>query len=182
MTALLIIDMQRGLFEGDLPRYDAAGVVNRINLLSKYFSEKGDKVIFIQHDGQKGDTFEPFTEAWEILPSLIRRETDLLVRKTACDSFYKTALQEILHELEINELVITGCATDFCVDTTIRSALSKDYDIIIVEDGHTTADREHAKAEVVIKHHNYVWANLILPGKEIKVMKMEELLKILSIR
>ena len=85
-------------------------------------------------------------------------------------------MQDILSEQNITKLYVTGCASDFCVDTTIRSAASKDYDIVVVEDAHTTADREHAEAEVVIKHHNYIWANLILPGKEIKVVKTEKLL------
>ncbi len=31
MKALLVIDMQVGLFEGDPPRYDADGVIQRVN-------------------------------------------------------------------------------------------------------------------------------------------------------
>ena len=38
-------------------------------------------------------------------------------------------------------LLVTGCATDFCVDTTVRVAASRDYEIVVVADGHTTADR-----------------------------------------
>ena len=60
-------------------------------------------------------------------------------------------------------LIITGCATDFCVDTTIRAAASRNFEVVVVEDGHTTADRPHVDALSVMRHHNWVWENLIHP-------------------
>lgn len=60
----------------------------------------------------------------------------------------------------INELVIAGCATDFCVVATVKSALVHDYNLTIIEDAHTTADRPHISAEKRIAHHNWLWANL----------------------
>jgi len=41
MRALLIVDMQVGLFEGDLPRYDADGVIQRINEIAKVVRTTG---------------------------------------------------------------------------------------------------------------------------------------------
>ena len=67
-------------------------------------------------------------------------------------------------------LLVTGCATDFCVDTTIRAAASLDYDVVVVEDGHTTADRPHVDALSVMRHHNWVWQNLIHPRTQIRVI------------
>ncbi|WP_202800490.1 isochorismatase family protein [Novosphingobium sp. Rr 2-17] len=61
------------------------------------------------------------------------------------------------------ELIVTGCATDFCVDTTVRSALALGYKTIIPEDGHTTSDRPYLSAQKVIEHHNAIWANFISP-------------------
>ena len=67
-------------------------------------------------------------------------------------------------ELEVDELIVTGFATDFCVDTTVRSALARGYTTIVPEDGHTTSDRAYMPASKVIEHHNFVWASLISPG------------------
>ena len=64
---------------------------------------------------------------------------------------------------------MTGCATDFCVDTTVRAAASRDYEVVVVEDGHTTADRPHVDAVSVIRHHNWLWQNLIHPRVRIQV-------------
>jgi nicotinamidase-related amidase len=52
-------------------------------------------------------------------------------------------------------------ATDSCVDSTIRSAISNDYDVVVVADGHTVSDRPHMDAAAVIRHHHCVWSQLI---------------------
>jgi nicotinamidase-related amidase len=143
MKALLIIDMQKGSFKPYTLRYDTQGLIERINNLSSYFRDSLQKVIFIQHDGSKEDSFLPHTEDWKILPELTIHSNDLFISKTANDAFYNTDLQSILEKENITILFITGCATDFCVDATIKSALSKDYDITVIEDGHTTADRPY---------------------------------------
>jgi nicotinamidase-related amidase len=170
MIVLLVIDMQVGLFGTDTPRHDAEGVVARINALARVVRQAGGVAIFVQHDGPKGDVFEPGSDGWRLLPSLERHEVDLLVRKRACDAFYETNLSDFLRQHQTNPLIVTGCATDFCVDTTVRAAASRDYEIVVVEDGHTTADRPHVDAVSVIRHHNWVWQNLIHPRTRIRVL------------
>lgn len=176
MKALLIIDMQRGSFKPETPRHDANGVVNRINLLSDYFRLNRNPVIFIQHDGSKLNEYMPGTSEWRILSSLNQKPEDKIVSKTANDSFYNSELDAILKEKNIKELVITGCATDFCVDATIRSALSRDYKVTIIEDCHTTANRPHITAEKVIEHHNWIWANMIPTKGKTVVISFEQYL------
>ena len=168
-AALLVIDMQAGLFGADTPRHDAEGVVERINALARAVRREGGAVIFIQHDGPPGDVFEPGREGWKILPSLERENGDLVVHKRACDAFYETDLAEVLGKRRVTRLLVTGCATDFCVDTTVRAAASRDYGVVVVEDGHTTADRPHVDAVSVIRHHNWLWQNLIHPRVRIQV-------------
>jgi len=157
MIALLVIDMQVGLFEGDPPRDDADGVIRRINEVAKVVRATGGMVIFIQHEDDGG--LKRDTQGWEILPILERTDTDLLVRKQACDSFYETELADLLEQHGARQLIITGCATDFCVDTTIRAAASRNYEVVVVKDGHTTKDRPHLDAKSIITHHNWMWEN-----------------------
>jgi nicotinamidase-related amidase len=170
VIALLVIDMQVGLFGADSPRHDADGVVDRINALAGAVRRAGGVVLFVQHDGPQGDPFEPGTAGWKLLPSLERLDGDRIVHKRACDAFYETDLADVLQRHGATRLIVTGCATDFCVDTTVRAAASRDYDIVVVEDGHTTADRPHVDSVAVIRHHNWVWRNLIHPRRPIKVM------------
>ena len=85
----------------------------------------------------------------------------VVIRKTTCDAFYGTTLEPELRTRSITTLLLTGFATDFCVDSTLRSAASKDFGVIVVADAHTTADNPVLKAELVRQHHNWAWANLI---------------------
>ena len=176
MKALLIIDMQIGSFRPYTLRHDTLGVIDRINSLSNYFRANQDKVIFIQHNGTKENSFIPGTEDWQILPELTKHVSDILISKTANDAFYHTDLQAILNEHTIIDLYITGCATDFCVDATIKSAVSKDYRITVIEDGHTTADRPHLTAQTAIQHYNWLWADMTPTSSKIKVVKASDLL------
>ena len=177
MKALLIIDMQIGSFRPYTLRHNTFGVIDRINTLSNYFRTNNDKVIFIQHDGTKEHSFIPNTEDWQILPELTKHSSDTIIFKTANDAFYKTDLHAILTKHTITELFVTGCATDFCVDSTIKSAVSKDYRVTVIEDGHTTADRPHLTAPVVIQHYNWLWADMTPTNFKIQVIRTNDLLR-----
>jgi len=168
MKALLVIDMQVGLFEGSPPRYDADGVIQRVNEIAKNIRAAGGIVVFIQHEDE--GSLRRGTKGWEILPTLERKGSDLVMHKQACDSFYETNLPDLLEQYGAQEIIITGCATDFCVDTTIRAAASRNYDVVVVEDAHTTKDRPHLDAKSIIRHHNWMWKSLILPRNEVKVL------------
>lgn len=176
VKALLIIDMQVGSFMPKSLRFDADGVIKRINGLSGYFRNNGNQVFFIQHDGTLSNEFIPGTPEWQILPELDKHPEDILINKTANDCFYKSELKMQLQKLNINEVLFTGCATDFCVDSTIRSAITKEYDITVVKDGHTTADRPYLKAENVIAHHNWIWENMTPVKNKIKVISFDALI------
>ena len=99
----------------------------------------------------------------------------MVVRKTLNDAFAETDLQATLQRLAADRVVIAGWATDFCVDTTVRSAVSRRYNVVVASDGHTLADRPHLDAPSVIQHHNWVWSNLITTTS-IRVMSAGELL------
>jgi len=175
--ALLVIDMQKGSFTPQTLRFDTTGVVMRINELAKTLRGVGQTVIFIQHDGSKEGAFVPHTSDWGLLPELEVSKDDLILGKTANDAFYESDLKSRLDELKISELLITGCATDFCVEATIQSALAKDYLITVVKDAHTTADRPHIEAAKVIEHYNWTWQCMIPTRGKIEVKDFEEIKK-----
>ncbi len=175
IKGLLIIDMQNGSFTSKAPRFDAAGVVTRINNLGTIFRGRNFPVIFVQHDGTGTGVFEKDAFDWQLLASLKISPDDFMVGKSANDAFYNSELKEILIERKVTELVIAGCATDFCVDATVQSALSRDYNVIVVADGHTTADRPHLGAEKIIEHYNWVWQNMIATKGRIEVKTFEQI-------
>jgi nicotinamidase-related amidase len=177
MKALLIIDMQKTSFTPRTPRYNSEEVIGRINQLSELFRKNGESVIVIQHDGTKEGFCIPGTEEWELVPSLVAESGDLKISKTANDSFYRTSLRNDLVRLGVDELVITGCATDFCVDSTVKSALVNDFKVTVISDAHTTADRPNLKAKQVIDQYNWVWNEMTPTKGSINVIGFEEYVK-----
>jgi len=160
MDAIVVVDMQAGLLSG-APKHDLEGVVHRINRLTAHVRSRSGAVILVRHCGRAGDEFEPQTPGWEFLPALERHEADAVAQKTLNDPFAGTELKAILEKIAPDRLLISGWATDFCVDATVRSAVSNGYDVVVVADGHTVSDRPHLDARAIIAHHNWVWGNLI---------------------
>ena len=69
---------------------------------------------------------------------------------------------------------MTGWATDLCVDSTVRSAVSNHHNVVVVTDAHTLSDRPHLDAASVIRHHHWVWSNLITQ-KPVRLAATDEL-------
>lgn len=160
MDTLIVVDMQVGLQNGD-KKHDLQGVVDRINALARMVRDARGKVIWIQHCGSPGGEFERHTAGWVFLPNLNVLPTDIVVEKQLNDPFAGTSLQNCLNDISPDRLLITGWATDFCVDATVRSAVSNNYHVVVVSDGHTLSDRPHLSALSVIEHHNWVWSRLL---------------------
>lgn len=174
MDALLVVDMQVGLLKG-APKHDLAGVVERINRLARSVRKRDGRVIFIQHCGPQGDDFEPGTPGSALLPALHRDPADLVVQKHLNDPFAGTDLAARLAAMKPDRVLVTGWATDLCVDATVRSAVSNHRHVVVVTDGHTLADRPHLDAASVIGHHHWVWGELITQ-RSIRLARVDELL------
>jgi nicotinamidase-related amidase len=163
--------MQVGLLKG-APKHALPAVLDRINRLTVMVR---GRAVWIQHCGRVGDDFEPDKPGWSLLPELDRDPSDRIVRKTLNDPFAGTDLKAILEEIAPARVLVAGWATDFCIDATVRSAVSNNHNVVAVSDGHTLSDRPHLDAATVIRHHNWVWSNLIT-NRAIRIASAAELL------
>lgn len=164
--AILVIDMQRGLVLGAYRQNELVATVNELIARGR---SAGVPVVFVQHNHA---SFEPMmrgNRGWEIFAELDRQPGDLVVEKEACDPFYDTTLEAALHGLGVGKLVVTGMQTEYCVDTACRSALSRNFDVTLVADGHSTGDSDMPAVRVVA-HHNSVLANMVHPSAKISVL------------
>lgn len=154
LTALLVIDMQVALFEvpGN-PTYREGALLENINALLARARAAGTPVIYIQHQDTSGPLVAG-ARGWQILPAVAPLPHELVVAKRAEDAFYTTTLDEELRARAITHLVVCGCRSDFCVDTTCRSAISHGYDVTLVADAHSTINRKVLNAELIVAHHN----------------------------
>lgn len=172
--ALIIIDLQEGPFGGGPAKHDGEGLIARLNTLAASVRASGGTVVYVQHDGPPGSDHHPDDPGWRLLPTLDARASDAFVRKTSCDSFLDTPLDALLKARGATRLIITGWATDYCVDTTVRSALARGYPTTVPSDGHTAADRPHLTAEKIIEHHNAIWADFLAPAGPARVCPCAE--------
>jgi nicotinamidase-related amidase len=173
-TALLVIDVQRDLFDPEPRPGEADAVLARINGLSAKARAAGVPVIFVQHE-YASDELVYGTPGWELATQLDVQAGDLRSRKTTADSFHRTDLGEILLARDIETLVVCGYATQFCVDTTARRAVALGYDVVLAADAHTTHDQPYASAELIRRHHNATLPNLDGFGATIKAINASDI-------
>lgn len=173
--------MQAACFTAATPQADRAGLVGRINALAQQVRPSGF-VVWIQHtDALEG--FARDSDAWRLLPELQVEPGDHRIEKEGSDAFLETDLDTLLRGSGATEVIIVGYATEFCVDTTVRAAASKGYRVIAPSDGHTTDDRPDFSARDIIRHHNYVWSDLLLPRRQkIRVVPTAALLPVAHAR
>jgi len=154
-TALLVIDVQRAMFENYGPVYQGEQVIQRICGLLSRAREAGAPVIFVQHCTGSGP-FKPDTPGWRIHPALTPEASEVVVQKRTPNSFKDTTLEAEIKRAAAGTLVITGMQTEFCVDTTCRAAFDRGYKVVLAEDAHTTFDTPLLSAKLIVAHHNNV--------------------------
>jgi nicotinamidase-related amidase len=90
-----------------------------------------------------------------ILPELAPRPGDLVVKKYRSSAFVGTNLDLLLRSLGIRSLVVTGCTTEGCVESTARDALFHDYYVVVPEDCVASDDREQHEASLLLMRHRF---------------------------
>ena len=69
-----------------------------------------------------------------IVSDLTPIDGDIVVSKHRYSGFYQTDLDAILKTLEVKYLIVTGCTTSVCVESTIRDAMFRDYSCVLLAD------------------------------------------------
>jgi nicotinamidase-related amidase len=154
-VALIIIDVQRGMFAfPEMQPFNASGTVSNIAALLAQARTTSTPVFFVQHQGEAGHPLEPGTPGFPVHEALTPLPSELVVQKRHCNSFQETQLEGALREAGIGTLVVTGMQTNYCVDTFVRAAKERGFNIHLVSDGHTTFDTPILAASQIVAHHN----------------------------
>jgi nicotinamidase-related amidase len=171
-TALLIVDMQRGVVAGAHGR-DA--VVDNIATLVVKARRERVAVVWVQHVGPQ---LAKGSDAWRIVPELTPGDAEPLIEKSYGDAFEGTRLESVLSGLGVGRLVVVGAQTDECIRCTIHGAFVRGYDVTLVGDAHTTEDHSAWGApppDQVIAHTNLYWAYQDAPGRKAETVETKAL-------
>jgi nicotinamidase-related amidase len=153
--ALLIIDMQTGLYDGPEKPYERERLLDNINQLIERARNANAPIFVAQHTGPAGSPIAAGSPLWQLCQGLAVDESrDRLFNKTRPSCFLGTDLEQQLKDAKVNELVIVGMKTQFCIDTTCRVAVELGFSVVLPEDGHSCMDTPALKAEAIIEHHN----------------------------
>lgn len=146
-TALVLIDLQRGIAGGTTVPHAAADVITRGAQLARAFRASGATVVLVHVDpGPNGILFPRVTAdvprpafamgpGWsDLVPELERAESDVVVLKHQPSAFYGTDLEIQLVRRGIRTIVLGGISTNVGVEATARAANERAYDLVFVED------------------------------------------------
>jgi ureidoacrylate peracid hydrolase len=161
-TALLVIDMQRGLLADSLPTSIPAGrkIIHRLARLIEDARRRGLLIVYtrMSHDfigkGPYGKLWpshfkedgQPIlrrgSDVFEITPELIVQPGDVVIDKDRYSAFFNTNLETILKDHQIENLIITGIASNVCSESTARDAFFRDYHVFFLSDCNAALDEE----------------------------------------
>ena len=154
-NALLVIDMQQGLFRGPVSPWSGDIILANIRLLIAKARQAQVPLFFARHIGPDDSPFPENSPLTALLPELdVKPEEDFVFTKRYPSCFRDTGLQAALLRRGVKQLVIAGMKTEFCVDTTCRAAPELGFRTVLITDAHTTMDNKHLSANTIIAHHN----------------------------
>jgi nicotinamidase-related amidase len=148
-VALLVIDLQIGLFQKSIPIYQTELLIKNIRLLIGRAHTAGVPVFFIQHASKK--ILREGSPEWRFHPDIQPSKIDRIVPKHHGSAFEETTLQAELLSRSVRKLVITGLATHGCVRAACLDAQNLGYEVILAQDGHSNY---HKDASQVIREWN----------------------------
>jgi nicotinamidase-related amidase len=146
-TALVLIDLQKGILGRQTAPHSATDVLARSVRLAErfravsglvvlvnvsYSPDGGDRLTQLTDDPPLASAFAP---GWdELSADLGRGPRDIKITKRQWGAFYGTPLDLHLRRRGISTVVIGGIATNFGVESTARDAFERGYSLVFVED------------------------------------------------
>ena len=141
-SALVVIDVQKGLAEPSLGERNNPGAEANMALLLAAWRQRQWPVIHVRHC-----SVEPASPLRPELPGNAYKDEVLPLAgekgftKTANSAFIGTGLERYLRDNGISNLVIIGLTTDHCVSASTRMASDLGFDVTLVIDATAAFER-----------------------------------------
>ncbi|WP_425930021.1 cysteine hydrolase family protein [Pseudomonas sp. NyZ201] len=170
MHALLILDLQVGLFHGAEKPWRGEAMLEAVNTLLDKAHAVGAPVFLARHVGPEGSPLTPDAPLTRLIAELQLNGSERVFEKRRPNAFVGTGLVEALREYGVTGVVIAGMKTQYCVDSTCRAAGDLGFPAVLVADGHSCSDTPGLSAEAIVAHHNGT-----LAGAFCRVMNAQEI-------
>jgi nicotinamidase-related amidase len=100
----------------------------------------------------------------EIIDELKPRPEEKVFTKRRYSAFYQSDLEMCLRCWGINTLIFTGVTAEICVETTVRDAFIRDFDVVVVSDGVASGDEEICRSMLKVMAKGF---GVVLPADRI---------------
>jgi nicotinamidase-related amidase len=161
-TALVVIDLQKGIAAFPSAPYDSSSVVSNAARLANEFRENKMPVFLVHVVASDADRLKPMADEqmqmrgppskdWaDFMPELGPKEADIIITKKQWGAFYGTELELQLRRRGIDTIVLCGISTNFGVESTARFAYEYGFQQIFAEDA--MAGRSEEDHNLTINH------------------------------
>jgi nicotinamidase-related amidase/GNAT superfamily N-acetyltransferase len=139
-TALLVIDVQQGLFQKSTPIYQADRLIANIQLLLRHAHQAEAPVFFIQHSTDK--VLVRHTPGWHFHHRVQPLGDDQVIEKHAGSCFDGTGLQAELDALGVRRIVVCGLVTHGCVKAACQDGHALGYEVVLAQDAHSNYSKD----------------------------------------
>ncbi|MDG6990785.1 MAG: hydrolase [Nitrososphaerota archaeon] len=164
-TALVVIDLQKGIASMEAQPYDAKLVVANAAKLASAFRARKMPVFLVHVTRSSGTTLQTISDTsfaqrsdvpsdWaDIVSEMGPEPSDVVITKRQWGAFYGTDLELRLRRGGLDTIVLCGIATTYGVESTARFAYEYGFQQIFAEDAMTDRSKEaHFNAvEYVLK-------------------------------
>ncbi|WP_336946832.1 hydrolase [Asaia sp. HN010] len=154
-TALVLIDLQKGILSMPVTPYSGKDVLERNRALAQRARYAGVPVVLV-HVGFARDFADappqnvdaplssaaPLPADWSDFAPDLQQDGDLVVLKHQWGAFTGTDLDLQLRRRGIRTVILAGIATNFGVESTLRHGWELGYDLVVPEDGCTSLDKD----------------------------------------
>ena len=140
--ALIVIDVQKAIDDPVWGRRGQPEMEDRIGDLLGAWRERRLPVVHIRHDStDMASPYHPGSSGNEFKPEVAPLPGEPVVDKRTNSAFIGTDLMDVLDELQVGQLVVTGVLLENSVEATVRMAGNLGFDVVIPEDAVASVDR-----------------------------------------
>ena len=176
-AALVIVDLQKAFDDPRTGRRNNPEAEANTGRLLAAWRRTGRPVIHVQHLSSEPDSpYRPGQPGCDFKEEVRPQAGKLVVQKSTNNAFIDTGLGPYLDNKGIHTLVITGVATNNCVEATVRMAGNLGYETHLVADATATADRTDLAGRVWRAEEIQALTLANLQGEYATVASTEEIL------
>jgi nicotinamidase-related amidase len=176
--ALLVIDVQNAIDDPKWGRRGQPDAEAMIARLLEAWRERRLPVIHIRHDSTDPTSpYRPGTDGNEFKAEVTPQVGEPVIDKRTNNAFIGTDLMDVLDELQVRSLVVTGVLLENSVDATVRMAANLGFEVVVPADAVASIDRKDLRGKQWAAEDVHALTLSVLDGEYAHVTTSDRLIE-----